>query len=127
MLIANADSSGGQDSTVKLFDASSGECLHTLGGLEHGTGSIAFSPTTSLARPGGLLAGGGWNGKVILWDVEVRRCTINLLTSQTGDVLKEYEIEEELDRQSSRDKPMMVGHLLCFKAYHRSDGNGVET
>ncbi|BEI90715.1 uncharacterized protein CcaverHIS019_0307850 [Cutaneotrichosporon cavernicola] len=87
---------GGQDSTVKLFDASSGECLHALAGLEHGTGSIAFSPTSSLTRPGGVLAGGGWNGKAILWDVV------------TGEVLKEYEVEEELERQSTRDRPMMM-------------------
>ncbi|BEI82929.1 hypothetical protein CcaverHIS002_0307970 [Cutaneotrichosporon cavernicola] len=87
---------GGQDSAVKLFDASSGECLHALAGLEHGTGSIAFSPTSSLTRPGGVLAGGGWNGKAILWDVV------------TGEVLKEYEVEEELERQSTRDRPMMM-------------------
>ncbi|KLT40000.1 WD40 repeat-like protein [Cutaneotrichosporon oleaginosum] len=93
---AVADNSGGQDSTVKLFDASTGECLHTLLGLEHGTGSIAFSPSTSLARPGGVLAGGGWNGKAILWDVE------------TGEVLKQYEIEEDVERQSTRDRPMMM-------------------
>jgi transducin (beta)-like 1 len=87
---------GGQDSTVKLFDASTGECLHTLPGLEYGTGSIAFSPTASLARPCGVLAGGGWNGKAILWDVE------------TGEALKEYEIDEELERQTMRDRPMMM-------------------
>lgn len=63
--------SGGQDSTVKLFNALSGECLHVLPGLESGTGSIAFSPA-GLGRPSGLIAGGGWNGKLVLWDVAVR-------------------------------------------------------
>ncbi|WOO77786.1 F-box-like/WD repeat-containing protein TBL1XR1-B [Vanrija pseudolonga] len=86
---------GGQDSTVKLFDAVSGECLQVLAGLESGTGSIAFSPL-GFGRPLGVVAGGGWNGKLVVWDVE------------TGDVLKECEIEEEPDRQSARDKPMMT-------------------
>ncbi len=65
--MANADSarSGGQDSTVKVFDAISGETLHTLSGLETGTGSIAFSPS------GRALAGGGWNGQLVVWDVSV--------------------------------------------------------
>ena len=65
--MANADSarSGGQDSTVKVFDAITGETLHTLSGLETGTGSIAFSPT------GRALAGGGWNGQLVVWDVSV--------------------------------------------------------
>ncbi|KAL1408418.1 hypothetical protein Q8F55_005230 [Vanrija albida] len=86
---------GGQDSTVKLFDAVSGECLHVLAGLESGTGSIAFSPL-GFGRSLGVVAGGGWNGKLVVWDVE------------TGDILKECEIEEEPDRQSARDKPMMT-------------------
>ncbi len=63
--------SGGQDSTVKLFDALSGECLHVLPGLESGTGSIAFSPIGLGPRSAGLIAGGGWNGKLIVWDVSV--------------------------------------------------------
>lgn len=56
---------------MKLFDALSGECLHVLNGLESGTGSIAFSPL-SPSRSQGIIAGGGWNGKLVLWDVEVR-------------------------------------------------------
>lgn len=66
--------SGGQDSTVKLFNAETGECLHSLAGLEAGTGSIAFSPIVSSTRPFGIVAGGGWNGKVCFWDVQVSGC-----------------------------------------------------
>lgn len=50
-----------------------------------------------------------------------------LAHTQTGDVLKEYEIEEELERQSSRDKPMMVSLSTRFEAYHYPDGDGVAT
>ena len=62
----DADVSGGQDTTVKLFNAVSGELLHVLKGLEEGTGSFAFSPAMK-----GLIAGGGWNGHLLIWDVEV--------------------------------------------------------
>ncbi len=65
MLDAHHRNRGGQDSTVKLFDAISGQKLYTLAGLETGTGSIAFSPT------GRALAAGGWNGQLVVWDVEV--------------------------------------------------------
>ena len=64
--IADWIRSGGQDCTVKLFDALSGETLYTLSGLETGTGSIAFSPT------GQMVSAGGWNGQLIVWNVQVR-------------------------------------------------------
>ncbi len=63
-------SSGGQDSSVKLFNVSTGECLHSLGGLEGGTGSIAFSPLGFGGKLGSV-AGGGWDGTLAIWDVEV--------------------------------------------------------
>ncbi|WVQ96758.1 hypothetical protein IAU59_003865 [Kwoniella sp. CBS 9459] len=86
---------GGQDSTVKLFDALSGECLHALEGLETGTGCLAF---TSLGFGGaiGCLAAGGWDGRFCLWDVE------------SGKILLQHDIEEDPSKQSSREKPMML-------------------
>lgn len=106
---ADSKRSGGQDSTVKLFNAVTGECLHVLSGLESGIGSIAFSPV-GLRRPLGVVAGGGWNGKLVLWDVEVSDRGETFLANivQTGQVLQEHEIDEEPERQSARDKPMMV-------------------
>ncbi|ORY27896.1 WD40-repeat-containing domain protein [Naematelia encephala] len=86
---------GGQDSTVVLFDALSGERLHTLSGLEAGTGSIAFSPP-EFGGALGAVAGGGWNGQLFIWDVE------------NGKKLKEYEVDEEPAKQAGRDKPMML-------------------
>jgi transducin (beta)-like 1 len=101
--------SGGQDSTVKLFDALSGQTLYTLSGLETGTGSICFSPAAK-----NLVAGGGWNGKLVIWDIEVsikrsRQLPSHELTiGQTGKRVKELEIEEDAGKQASREKPMMV-------------------
>ena len=62
----DSTASGGQDATVKLFDALSGQTLHVLSGLEIGTGSIAFSPTHQ-----NLIAAGGWNGRLVIWNVYV--------------------------------------------------------
>ncbi|KAK8858393.1 hypothetical protein IAR55_002620 [Kwoniella newhampshirensis] len=99
---------GGQDSTVKVFDAISGECLHVLSGLESGTGSLAFSPR-GLGGPFGALAAGGWDGHIVVWDVE------------SGKKLLEHEIDEAPNKQSAREKPMMLTmawredgkHLAC--------------
>jgi hypothetical protein len=49
----------------------SGECLHTLKGLESGTASIAFSPLGLGKGKLGCIAAGGWSGQLIIWDVEV--------------------------------------------------------
>lgn len=139
--------SGGQDSTIKLFDALSGETLHVLPGLESGTGSLAFSPfsfgslidslhpipteatnnpseatndpsdpaatengtlaTTRTRRLGvgkyGLLAGGGWDGVLRIWDVE------------SGKVLWGMEVEEEEGKRMVRERPMMV----CNDSYRK--------
>ena len=83
-----------------------------LSGLESGTGSITFSPIGLGSRPAGLVAGGGWNGKLIIWDVAVSGATHwqerRLTLGQTGHTVHESEIAEEIERQSTRDKPMMV-------------------
>ena len=60
--------SGGQDSTVKVFDVDDGIVLHKLSGLEQGTGCIAFPPPGLGAS---LIAAGGWNGQLYIWDLAV--------------------------------------------------------
>ncbi|WVQ72929.1 hypothetical protein IAR50_002491 [Cryptococcus sp. DSM 104548] len=108
---------GGQDATVKLFDALSGETLHVLSGLETGTGSLSFSPSGFLGLKGlspkvgklGVLAGGGWDGVARLWDVE------------SGKVLWGMEVEEDEKKRDIRERPMMLSmgwredgkHLAC--------------
>ncbi|TYJ52328.1 hypothetical protein B9479_007057 [Cryptococcus floricola] len=118
---------GGQDATVKLFDALSGETLHVLSGLESGTGSLAFSPRAFLGLEGvrgrgkgegrgegkvgrlGVLAGGGGDGVVRVWDVE------------SGRVIWGMEVEEDEKKRDIRERPMMLSmgwredgkHLAC--------------
>ncbi|KAL7424325.1 hypothetical protein Q5752_000007 [Cryptotrichosporon argae] len=109
MLVA----AGGQDSTVKLFDAVSGELLHMLAGLESGTGSLAFSPPAF--GPARALAAGGWDAKVVVWDVA------------TGRVVRTVDFEEEAKRQSARDRPMMMtaawradGKYIAFGLHNKA-------
>ncbi|WVR06163.1 hypothetical protein IAU60_003193 [Kwoniella sp. DSM 27419] len=85
---------GGQDSTVKVFDALSGECLHVLKGLETGTGSLAFSPL-GFGGKLGALAAGGWNGHLIVFDLD------------TGKPLLQHDVDEDQSKQNTREKPMM--------------------
>nr|ODN86877.1 hypothetical protein L203_03650 [Cryptococcus depauperatus CBS 7841] len=109
---------GGQDSTVKLFDALTGETLHILTGLESGTGSLSFSPPAFSSLPValgidigklGLLAGGGWDGVIQIWDVE------------SGRILWSFEVEEDEAKRTMRERPMLLDiswradgrHLAC--------------
>ncbi|EIW66704.1 hypothetical protein TREMEDRAFT_45563 [Tremella mesenterica DSM 1558] len=83
---------GGQDSLVRVFDPLTSECIYTLPGLESGTGSIAFAPSGF----GSFLAGGGWDGELMIWDLE------------TGKVIKEHEVEEDWGDQNRRTKPLIM-------------------
>ena len=53
-----------QDGMVELWDVATRERVATLQGHTEGASSVSFS-----ASDGALLATGGWDGKVILWDV----------------------------------------------------------
>ena len=61
--------SGAQETSVKVFNALTGECLHTLAGLEFGIVSLSFSPL-GIGKMGAIAAG-GWDGRIMVWDVEV--------------------------------------------------------
>ena len=50
------------DGTMCLWDSRTGERLHVLEKRKHSAHPIAFSPD------GGILANGGWSGRVDLWD-----------------------------------------------------------
>lgn len=75
---ADVKLSGGHDWTVKLFNASTGEAMHEIKGLESGTGAIAFSPL-GFGSKMGYLAAGGWNGKFVVIDVAVSGFTCTSL------------------------------------------------
>ena len=54
--------SGSADETVRLWDATTGELIHTLTGHTDGVGSVAFSPD------GKILASGSADDTIKLWD-----------------------------------------------------------
>jgi WD40 repeat protein len=54
--------SGGEDRTVRLWDANTGDLLLTLDGCDDAVTEVRFSPD------GTHMAAGGANGQVRIWD-----------------------------------------------------------
>ncbi|MBR8834889.1 MAG: NACHT domain-containing protein [Stigonema ocellatum SAG 48.90 = DSM 106950] len=70
--------SGSCDQTMKLWDLGTGKCWQTLSAHASWIWSVAFSPI-SLSPPsqggrGGILASGGQDETIKLWDVNVGKC-----------------------------------------------------
>ena len=60
--------SASNDNTVKIWDASSGECLQTLEGHSWGVTSVAFSPDSA------RLASASYDNTVKIWDAHSGAC-----------------------------------------------------
>jgi WD40 repeat protein len=71
--------SGSDDNTVKVWDASSGACLHTLEGHSHWVSSVAFSHDST------KLASGSWDKTVKVWDASSGAC-LHTLEGHTNSV-----------------------------------------
>ncbi len=71
--------SASADSTVRIWDAATGNELRTLSGHVNGVRTVAFSPD------GRLLGSGGVDGKVKLWDAASGR-ELASLNSHTGRI-----------------------------------------
>jgi WD40 repeat protein len=65
--------SGSCDSTVKIWDAKSGECLRTLEGHRDCVTSVDFSPNSI------LLASGSCDSTVKIWDAKSGECLRTLV------------------------------------------------
>ncbi len=64
--------SGSHDQTVRVWDASSGQCLNTLQGHTEGVMSVVFSPD------GKAVASGSYDGAIKLWDMKIGVCLLTL-------------------------------------------------
>lgn len=61
------------DSTVRLWEAERGQCLHTLTKHQEPVYSVAYSPD------GKFLASGSFDKCVHIWDVKVHLTTLSSL------------------------------------------------
>ena len=61
--------SGSDDSTAKIWDPASGECLWTLRGHSNAVSSLAFKPHNP-----NILVTGSWDRTVKLWDLATSTC-----------------------------------------------------
>ena len=64
--------SGGEDTTVRVWDAATGECVATIEGNSERVKSVAFSPD------GSRIASGGKDTTVRVWDAATGECVATL-------------------------------------------------
>ncbi|PVH99085.1 WD40 repeat-like protein [Periconia macrospinosa] len=71
--------SGSVDSTIKIWDASSGQCIRMLKGHSSSVNSVAFSPDST------RLASGSVDSTVMIWDASSGQC-IRMLKGHSTSV-----------------------------------------
>lgn len=98
---------GSADKTVKVWDASTGECLRTVSGTNGSVRCLLPSPDGRW-----LVTGGSWTTEV--WDMEVFRT----LDARPG--VDEHEIDQSL-------RPKFTFGTGCIRAFFPPDGAGLVT
>ena len=68
--------SSGEDGTIRVWNISTGECLHVIQAYSMRCASVSFSPD------GKILASGGVDGTIKIWDVKTWQC-VNILNGHT--------------------------------------------
>ncbi len=68
------------DKTIRVWDASTGQCLHTLSGHSSRVWSVAFSPD------GQTIASGSEDQTIKIWDVNTGQC-LKTLTGQSSWII----------------------------------------
>ena len=118
--------SGSDDKTVRLWNVSTGQCLRTL---EHSNGvwSVAFSPIPpnppNLGGLGGILASGGDDQKVNLWDVSDGKCRLTL-QGHTGWVLSvAFSPDGRTLASASKDKTVKLWDVSTGKCLKTFEGH----
>ncbi|WP_238549391.1 WD40 domain-containing protein [Acaryochloris marina] len=94
--------SSGIDHTIKIWNVSTGLCLHTLEGHQAGVFSVAFEPQGSKGSEDYILASASHDGSVKLWNVSQQIC------------LQTLQVENKLPRKVSFDsigEKFVVGYV----------------
>ncbi|KAK4451027.1 hypothetical protein QBC34DRAFT_61486 [Podospora aff. communis PSN243] len=94
--------SGSYDSTVKIWDAATGECTQTLEGHSGPVNSVAFSPDSK------LVASGSRDKTVKIWDAATGECT-QTLKGHSGPVNSvAFSPDSKLVASGSRDRTVKI-------------------
>lgn len=101
--------SGSADHTIRLWDLSTGQCLHVLQGHSNAVLRLAWSPD------GGVLASSSDDATIRLWDVQTRQCLRILQGHQNSIWALDWNQTEPLLASGSAD------HTLRLWNPHRGD------
>lgn len=106
--------SGGDDRTIRLWNASTGQCLKTLQAYANSVCSVAFSPQ------GKTLASGGEDCMVRLWDIHTGQC-LKSLQAHTDTVWSvAFSADGQMLASSSGDSTEKLWNVStgqCFKTF----------
>ena len=72
--------SGSDDSTVRVWDAVSGQCVHTLKGHTNWVNSVSWDPSPGSNR----IVSGSWDDTVRVWDAVSGQCVLGPLVGHTN-------------------------------------------
>ncbi|KAF9358802.1 hypothetical protein BGX26_000874 [Mortierella sp. AD094] len=109
--------SGIEDGKVRLWEVSTGDCIHTLQGHEWGASSVAFSPK------GDRIVSGSKDSTVILWDVETGNCihTLKGHNDQVSSVV--YSPKGDRFASASWDKTVLLWDVETGNCIHVLQGH----
>ncbi len=107
----------GWNTSVRLWDPHTGECVHVLKGHEREMWSIAFSPD------GKLFASGSWDDTARIWDPQTGNCLHTLKGHEDGVQQVTFSPDGSLLATASEDGTVRIWDARTGGCLHKLEGH----
>ncbi|MBF0425384.1 MAG: pentapeptide repeat-containing protein [Magnetococcales bacterium] len=109
--------SGSDDHTLKLWDARTGQCLHTLQEHQAAVRSVAFSPD------GAMLLSGSFDRTLKLWDARTGQCLHTLQGHQAEITAVAFSEDGTMLLSGGRDNTLKLWDMHSGQCRHALQGH----